>query len=212
MKKQGKLNPDLEKVCPFCDQELILPFGRSDAPIAIIGEKAEISGSPYRRNFQDRPGMLNGIEQEPFRGEYADVLWTAFEEVGIQDYTSNVQTLYLWGHAPTTAEGEFLWHRARAVRAASRAKIVLLAGDLVCRAIAGWPVSKVSGLWLEGVDGLTAKYVMAFPSPFSVYRGGMPGEIKLAIWKLVQEPEVRKIMGLPKQKEPADLLRHLLYR
>jgi uracil-DNA glycosylase family 4 len=153
--------------CPFCHTtEMVFPSGPADAEILIIG---------------DAPGADEIGKGRPMTGPMGLLLKQELGRVGI-DFRMCRKT-NLWLHVPNKDIKCFQYCMDMAIKEAKGRKAILLLGAEPTKVFCGVSVSTVSGLKVTS-PYLSAPLIVAMYNPASIFqKGGVVGEVRLALEK-----------------------------
>lgn len=160
-----------EDVCPLCKKELILPTGKKDSPVLLIGEE------PLKADLD---------AGYPFSGPMGALLETelSFQKIRMRD----CRRTYMWLHQADKKAKECFEHGMKTVmKEASNRGIIVLIGSGPVEYFCKKSIDLVSSLRLQS-PYFTTQVLIACPSPSSVINAGV-GEIRLALSVLRKELE-----------------------
>lgn len=159
--------------CPICHTtEMVYPSGPKDADILLIGEY---------------PGEDEIAKGKPMTGPMGQLLLQEMRRVGID--MRMCRKTNIWMHKPNKNPKCFQYSLEQAIHEAAGRKAILLMGSDVVQTLCGISVGKVCGLSVTS-PYLSAPLIMAMYNPAVIFQpGGVVGEIRLALEKLVNRME-----------------------
>lgn len=159
--------------CPICHTtEMVFPSGPKDADILIIG---------------DAPGEDEVGKGKPMTGPMGTLLKQELGRVGID--LRMCRKTNLWIHPANKELKCFQYGMDAAIKEAKGRKAILLLGAEPVKVFCGVSVSTVNGLVVKS-SYLSAPLIVAMYNPASVFqRGGVIGEVRLALEKFANKFE-----------------------
>lgn len=160
-------------VCSICGQPMVLPWGKEDSGMLLVGE------------FPDQVDIDRGI---PFSGEAGEILKYELSRLGINMWSARLTNLYL--HAKNKNPQCFEEGVKSLTLEMAGRKVLMMGAE--CAKYFGYAVNDVSGLVVTSpLFPKSVQWVMMANSPSIVLHQPL-GEFRLAVTKFVKKAKEDK--------------------